>query len=196
MSAGFGFISKDISKNYAITVSENLDYEIQFWFKQPTRDPTFELGVKTFDCQFQQEFIPLDVVSGAAVNVLIPGNLVICSLENRWNFCHMVVYSKNEPLHNSAQPETSHAAGTNVIMRPGTAKLFVNLLCVRNCLLIWDFKVKPLRTPFSTGFLQARGLIEIWRKNNKQDMTTEQIDALAQQYLFPYDVVPSVIELA
>lgn len=195
MSAGFGFINKTDSKQFAITVSDKLDYEISFWFIQPTLNPTFELSVDCFDCQLQTPLIPIDVVSGASQRVLIPGNKKICSLPNRWNFAHMIVYASTEPIHPGIQPFTSHAAGTNVIMQPNTAKMFVNLLCVRNCMLVWGFAVKPLRTVFSTGFLQSKGLIEIWRKNNKKDMTQAQIDALANEFLIPYDTTMVVTEL-
>lgn len=195
MSSGFGFINVATSKPYAIKVSDQIDYEISFWFQQPSTDATFELSVNCFDCQLQTELVPIDVQSGASNKILIPGDVEVCGLPNRWNFMRMVLYSCNEPLHDGEQPETSHAAGTNLIMKAGTAKLFVNLICVQNCMLVWDFKVKPLRTPFSTGFIQSNGLIEIWRKNNKKNMTQQQIDAIAKQFLFPYDASTSVIEL-
>lgn len=195
MAAGFGFVNNTVSNQFAFKVSDQLDYEISMWFMQPTRNPTFELSVDCFDCQFQTTLVPIDVQGGASQRVLIPGNLRICGAENQWNFLRMVVYSSNEPLHASIQPETSHAAGTNLIMQKGTAKMFVNLICVQNCLLVWNFCVKPLRTEFSTGFIQSRGLLEIWRKNNKQNMTAAQIDQLATQFLIPYDSAMVVTEI-
>lgn len=192
MSAGFGFVNIEQSKNYAITVSDEIDYEISFWFKQPNREPTFELSVKCFDCDFQKELRPRSIIGGGSNNVLIPGNLPICSLENKWNFFHGILYNKNQPL-SSKQPITSHAAGRNLIMREGTRKLFVNLTVVKNCLLVWDFKIKPAATPFSTCFIQSNGLIEIWRKNNKKDLTDQQIDTLTRDYLLPADAALSVI---
>lgn len=193
MSAGFGFTTIEQSRPYAITVSDEIDYEISFWFKQPTREPTFELSVKCFDCDFQKELKPKSIIGGANNTILIPGNVPICSLEHRWNFFHGVLYNKNQPVLNSEQPVTSHAAGRNLIMREGTNKLFVNLTVIKNCLLVWDFKIKPAGTPFSTGFVQSSGLIEVWRKNNKKDLTNEQIDTLTREYLIPYDAALSVI---
>lgn len=195
MSSGFGYTNVNASAPYAIKVSDQTDYEISFWFLQPTADPTFELSVNCFDCALSEELIPIDVRNGASNRIFIPGNLPICSTPNKWNFMRVALYSSNEPLHNDLQPETSHAAGTNLIMRPGTAKLFVNLICVQNCMLVWDFKVKILRTQFSTGFLQSSGLLEIWRKNNRPDMTTAQIDALTSEFLLPYDTNMVVTEL-
>ncbi|HSY76361.1 MAG TPA: hypothetical protein VK890_05865 [Bacteroidia bacterium] len=195
MSAGFGFTNVATSSPYAIKVSDQLDYEISFWFLQPTTDPTFELNINCFDCALSTELVPIDVQSGASNKIFIPGNLSICSTPNKWNFMRAALYSCNEPLHNDLQPETSHAAGTNLIMKPGTAKLFVNLICVQNCMLVWDFKVKPLRTLFSTGFLQSSGLLEIWRRNNRPDMTAPQINALASEFLLPYDTNMVVTEL-
>lgn len=195
MSAGFGFVNKTVSKPFAIPVSDQIDYEISFWWQQPTRSATFELSVDCFDCQLQTELIPIDIISGASQRVIIPGNKIICGTENRWNFMHAIVYNCNQSIQPDIQPFTSHAQGTNLIMKKGTSKIFVNLICVNACMLVWDFKFKPLRTPFSTGFIQSRGLIEIWRKNNKKDMTQKQIDTLATQYLISRDTSTSVIEL-
>lgn len=195
MGAGFGFTNVATSAPYAITVSDQLDYEISFWWLQPTTDPTFELSVNCFDCQLDTELVPIDVISGASNKIFIPGDLPICSLPDQWNFMHVCLYSSNEPIHPDLQPETSHAAGTNLIMKKGTSKLFVNLICAFNCMLVYDFKIKPLRTPFSTCFLESNGLLEIWRKNNKTNMTAAQIDALTQKFLVPYDTSMAVIEL-
>jgi hypothetical protein len=195
MGAGFGFIDKVTSKPFAIKVSDKLDYEISFWFKQPTRLPTFEISIKCFDCNLNNELIPIDIISGASNNVMLPGNVQITSLENRWNFWHGILYNSNQTIQAATQPLTSHAAGTNLIMKLGTAKLFVNVTCVQTCMLLWDFKVKPANTPFSTGFIQSDGLIEVWRKNNKKDLTQTQIDTIAKQFLIPYDASMSVINI-
>jgi hypothetical protein len=195
MSSGFGYTNVNTSAPYAIKVSDQLDYEISFWFLQPTTDPTFELSVNCFDCAISTELVPIDVQNGASNRIFIPGNLPICGTPNKWNFMHAALYGCNEPLHNDLQPLTSHGAGTNLIMQPGTAKLFVNLICVQNCMLVYDFKVKPLRTVFSTGFLQSSGLLEIWRKNNQTSMTSAQIDALTSEFLVPYDTNMVVTEL-
>lgn len=195
MASGFGYINKSVSAPYAIKVSDQLDYEISFWFYLPSTDPIFELSVNCFDCKLQTELIPIDVVSGASQKVIIPGNVSICGTPNKWNFLHAVIYSCNEPIHAALQPETSHAAGTNLIMKKGTAKLFVNLICVNNCMLVWGFAVKPLRTLYSTGFIQASGLLEIWRKNNKKNLVQSQIDQLAKRFLLPDDTNMTVTEL-
>jgi hypothetical protein len=195
MSAGFGFINKGVSAPFAITVSDQIDYEISFWWQQPTLDPAFELSINCFNCDLSAELLPIDALSGGSQRVLIPGNLRICGNPNKWNFLHACIYSSNEPLHTGVQPFTSHAAGNSLIMHKGTQKMFVNLVCIKNCMLVWDWKVKPMRTNYSTGFIQSRGLTEIWRKNNKKDLSATQIDTLANEFLIPYDTTPVITEI-
>jgi len=60
---------------------------------------------------------------------------------------------------------------------------------------IWNFKMKPLRTPFSNSFIRSPNIIEIWRKINNNALSGDQINRAAQQYLLPYNTGQSVIEL-
>lgn len=194
-NVGIGFKDLQTSIPFAIPVSDSLDYEISFWFRQPNRLPSFEVSIKTFNCDFTTEYKPIDIRSGAFNNVLLPGNVKVCGKENQWNFWHGVLYNKNQVIVEDKPPLTSHAAGTNLIMHAGTAKLFVNVFCTANCLLIWDFKIKPLKTPFSTPFLGCVGLLEIFRKNNRVDLNQDQVDVISENVLFPYNSSTAVVEL-
>ena len=193
-NVGFGYYP-NVDSKYAIRVSDSLDYEISFWFRQPTTSPCMEVSVDAFACDLKTILTPLDVTSGAYNRIILAGTEQICGQAYQWNFFHAIIYNKNQQVQNGAQAITSHAAGTNLIMRPGTANIFVNVWCVNYCLLIWDFKVRPLKTPFSTGFLGGNNLLEIFRRNNRKDFTTAQIDSIADRFLLPKSLPGSVIEI-
>lgn len=194
---GFGLESDDFlnaKKKFAIRVSDNNDYMISFWIKQSTLDPSLELSLTSFNCEFDTKLISKNIQNGVPETFFVKSNEKITSIPNRYSFCRFILYSKNQQIQ-SSQPKTSLGMGRNLIMAPSTANVFVNLKCVKDTINIWNFKVRPLRTPFSTGFVGNNNLLEIWRKNNKKHMSNEDIDNIAKNYLLPYNAIPAVINL-
>lgn len=192
-------------KKFAIKVSDKMSYCISFWFKQKTVDPCLELSVRGFNCDFEKELFTRDVVTGMQTKFFITASTRAITTPEKYHFARFILYAADFPTQ-ASQPKTSLAAGTNLIMGEGTSKIFVNLVC-RNffstddvhfdirSLKIWNFKVRPLSTPFSTGFVQTTNLLEIWRKNNRKQLTDQQIDNIAENYLMPYNSIQAVINL-
>jgi hypothetical protein len=87
------------------------------------------------------------------------------------------------------------SSGRNLIMAPETTNIFINLKCIKDHINIWNFKVRPLRTPYSTGFLTTNNLLSLWRKNNKKHLSNDEVDNLAKDYLLPYNSIQAVINL-
>jgi hypothetical protein len=207
---GFGLendAALESKKRYAIRVSDEIDYCISFWIKQTTLEPSLELSLTGFNCEFDLKRLSKNILDGIQEPNFIKPNEKIVSTTDRYYFCRFILYRHDQPV-NSTQPLNSMAAGRNLIMEKGTVNVFVNLKSVapiitdndgnvifENHIKIWNFKVRPLRTPFSTGFLGTNNLLEIWRKNNKKHVSNEEIDNLAKDYLLPYNSIPAVINL-
>lgn len=200
---GFGLeddVHLEAKKKFAIKVSDKIAYCISFWFKQKTIDPCLEVSVRGFNCDFEKELFTRDVVSGMETKYCISANTRAITTPEKYHFARFILYASDFPTQPS-QPKTSLAAGTNLIMGEGTSKIFVNLVCrnlingTERSLKIWNFKVRPLSTPFSTGFIQTTNLLEIWRKNNRKQLTDQQIDNIAENYLMPYNSIQAVINL-
>lgn len=194
---GFGLESDDyldIKKKFAIRVSDNIDYCISFWIKQSTLEPSLELSLTSYNCDFDTKLLSKNILNGSSEVFFIKSNEKIISTVDRYYFCRYILYSKKQQP-NQTQPKTSMAAGRNLIMQEGTTNIFVNLKCVKDYIKIWNFKVRPLRTPFSTGLIGNNNLLEIWRKNNKKHMSNDDIDNLAKDYLLPYNSIQAVINL-
>ena len=193
--AGFGYVSLAASKPFAIKVSDQVDYEISFWLRQPVTLPCLSLGITAFN----GDYIPTntyDIRTSLVNNKFINQTDKIISLPNQWVFCRYILYSSNQVPVLGAQPKTSLSVGTNLVMDKTTNNIFINLQAFLNAgVYIWNFKMKPLRTPFSTSFIKSGNLIEIWRKINNNAYSGEQINRAAQQYLLPYNTGNTIIEL-
>lgn len=212
---GFGLENDGVliqKKNFAIRVSDKIDYCVSFWIKQSTLEPSLELSFTGFNCEFSLKKLSKNILDGIQESHWIKPNEKLISTTERYYFCKFVLYRHDQPI-NSSQPLNSMAVGRNLIMSKGTTNVFVNLKCVapdtviqnidpdigaitiQNHIKIWDFKVRPLRTPFSTGFIGANNLLEVWRKNNKKHISNDEIDNIARDYLLPYNSIQAVINL-
>ena len=194
---GFGFNSVDTSKLFAIRVSNQIDYEISFWINQLNTDPSIEFGVSAFNADFLQTKT-FNIKTTLFETNFIRSTDRFIGMPNKYHFVRCILYANNEPAKLGKQPLSSLATGaTNLVMGDFTANIFINLKNTHpsSNILIWNFKIKPLRTPFSTGFIQSGNLLEIWRKNNNKTLIDEKVDRIAQQYLLPYNTGQSVINL-
>lgn len=194
--AGFGYVSFPQSEPYLIRVSSLIDYEISFWLKQPDESNGMELSISSFNKDlFRTNNV--DIKTGLVSDYFCKGTDKIIGMSNKWYFCRFILYGTPQLPKIGDQPLTSTATGTNLIMTPFTNNILINIKCSNaSGLFLWNFKVKPLRTPFaSAGFIQSGNILEIWRKNNNNFYTSDQINRAAQQYLLPYNTSSSIIEL-
>lgn len=198
--SGFGFDSFPDSLPWVMRVDHSIDYEISFWFRQAEITPSFELSVDTFDCNLNTTQ-PIEIVNGTPENRFIFDTEQVIPYHSNnadiWRFARYILYNKDRTPEPSLQPKTSLGVGRNLIMDPNetTANLLVNLFCTYDQIQVWNFKVKPLSTPFSTGFVQSTNLLEVWRKNNNKKKTETDIDNIANRLLFPYNVSGVSIKL-
>lgn len=52
---------------------------------------------------------------------------------------------------------------------------------------IWDLKVRPLNTPYSTGFMLPKNFISIWAKKRNGQLSERQLEQRLRKYLLPYN---------
>lgn len=209
VNEGFGLEDDahlEAKKKFAIRVSDQIDYCISFWVKQSHPDESLELSIRGFNCSFEQEKFTKSFLYGYNTKFFISPLERAVGMEGRYYYVRAHLYScKTQPIDRNAiflNDYLSTATGRNLIMEEGTSNIFVNVVCrgevndvAGRWIKIWNFKVRPLRTLFSTGFVQTTNLLEIWRKNNKKQYTDQQIDNIAENYLLPYNSIPAVINL-
>jgi hypothetical protein len=191
----------EAKKKFAIRVSDQIDYCISFWFKQTLVTPSLELSMRGFSCDYEKEYLQTSIETKQAEKYFISPNEKIICMENQYYFARYVLYAAGTEMPvDRTKSLTSLGVGRNLVMQEGTTNIFINLVCrgdnpTARKVKIWNFKVRPLRTPFSTGFVQSANLLEIWRKNNKKQFTEKQIDNVAENYLLPYNSIQAVINL-
>ena len=196
--SGFGFESVEISKKWFMKVDPFIDYEISFWFKQDVVTPCLFLRVHAFDCG-DNELDTYNITNGAVENTFVGYDQVIVEAEN-WYFARYILYGANENIQFGLQPYTSLSVGKNLKMNKKTSQILVDLATFltdefNTKILMYNFKVKPLRTPFSRGHVQGSDLLVNWRKNNSEKFTEKQVDDLATDFLFPYNTANKSINL-
>ena len=52
---------------------------------------------------------------------------------------------------------------------------------------LWDVKVRPLQTEYSTGFVTPKNFISIWGKKRKGELSDRQLEYRLRKYLLPYN---------
>ena len=84
--SGFGFVDVSTSKKWFMRISNKLDYEISFWFKQPnTVQPCFELSFNGFDCNDNQ-LNSYESSLGAIDNRWVKSTDKVLTMQNKWYF--------------------------------------------------------------------------------------------------------------
>lgn len=193
--SGFGFVDIATSKKWFMRVNDKLDYEISFWFKQPNYyKSNFDFSVNAFSCYDIEKTIYESTTGTQKKSFFETGDNII-SAANQWYFARYILFGSEKTIEPNDAPIVSLASGNNLIMAEGTTNIIVNILCKMNEIRIFDFKVKPLKTPFSTGFIQGSDILEIWRKNNNTQYSEDKIDSKSNDLLLPYDTSNVQIKL-
>jgi hypothetical protein len=71
---GFPDGTTQFNEKYALNISPNVDYEISFWFKQDTVNPSLELSALTYNCDFSQQKSTIDINTGNDSRYFIKGS--------------------------------------------------------------------------------------------------------------------------
>lgn len=204
-------ISPDISNftnnnfDKAIKVNENLDYEITFWLKQPTFDDSdsdsesdseiySHISNITFGCigvdKNNNKIDFLDVTTNLPLNTFFIDQKL--NQTDKYYFIRGIIYNKNKPHISLANSILNIGFGNCLKFSPNISKIFPQIIVtgkidVNSALYIKDLKVRPLSTPFSTGFIQPKNFIEIWMNQNNPNYTTIEIEEIMRKYLLPYN---------
>jgi len=209
-TAGIGIDPNDFPHadfNKVIRVHEDVDYEITFWLKQPTFDDSdsdstsdswslggnqpaqIPVGCFAFDSDNNQTNL-------LSINTGLPCNYALSAIKlskvDTYYFVRVIIYKKDEPLKSIIDSQTNLNVGVNLKFQTTIRKIIPFVFSISrfssiNSLYIWDFKVKPLKTPFSTGFVQTKNFIEIWMEQNNMSLTNEQVEEIMRRYLLPYN---------
>lgn len=194
---GFGLDTSselESKKKFGIRVSDQVDYLFSFWFKQTLLQASFTFSVDCYD-EMYNKVETIDIFTAQNNSFFIDGTKQIIMNEKTYHYAKCILYSSLTSTNLVDQPITTIPGTTNLIMRKGTVTVFPRIKCISSDVILWGFKMRPLRTPFSTCFLDNANLLEIWRKNNRNNVQDEDIDRNAKDYLLPYNTLQTTIKL-
>jgi len=205
-------IDTDFSKT--IKVDSSLNYEISFWVKQPSFDDDisesisdsisdscsnswslvdtpFTFGVYGFDISNNHKNL-LSSVTSLTQNTFFSN--VTLNKRDTWYFVRGIMYATTAPALSTTDALLNIGFGCNLKLASDISKIIPYIVIEgqplnTNCLLIKDLKVKPLATPFETGFIQLSNFIEIWVKNNNKYDSLETIEDTLRRFLLPYNTI-------
>ena len=180
-------LSPGDSIGFKTPISLLQDYELTFWCKEDTVLATI-LQVSGLPYNHSGSLIgsTLQDTIGTYTSIFISGLTVADNTV--YYFVRVILYKQS-----TSQPNTTTNMGQGVNLRsmPGqeVMKWIIKNTSLSDHANLWDIKCRPLRTVYSTGFMQPGNLIEIWRKNNNGHYSSDQSNQLARKYLFPYNSI-------
>lgn len=207
----------------AITIDENVDYEITFWVKQDKIVNNISFGVEGWDCNENSVF-PRKINTGALNKFFFTKKKL--NKANTWYFVRGILYNKNQKLLSENKSYLNIGFGNNLKSFTGMSKILPYLVLDRTDnpdstakLYIWDFKIRPLVKgaisnkiyndlsgipdkdnrvsfgSFATGFLTTKNLLHVTYKDNNQELSRREIEEIARHKLIPYNSTLITTEL-
>lgn len=182
--AGIG----DSDINYAIPVHPTLDYEITFFVRQPVAEANLTFGVKAYDSS--NVLTDLTEIAGATTENNFFEKIQLATTSNYY-FIRGIIYNKDAV---SASVPNDCFGGVNLQMDETVAKIIPYIVLdnttggdALNEIRIWDLKIRPVSTSYSTGFVNPKNFISMWLLHKNADYSRNQLESNIKRFLLPYD---------
>lgn len=163
-----------------IKVDPNMDYEISFQIKLGSSS---RLNFSVTGKDINGSSVALKARKNNTTVTSFFTNAPL-SRSDKYVMVRVYLYNKNRGVF--ADDATSIKQGSNIIM-PSTLQSVSLTVGTTGTADIFDFKITPLQTDYSRGFLQSNNFISTWLKNRNSIYTTLQLEAYIMKYLIPYN---------
>jgi len=182
----------DLSKK--IKVDNTVDYEITFLVKQETLVQNISFAVAAYDINDNMISLYNAVTGALEVGVGLFFNRIQLNIVDTWYFIRGVIFNKDKSLLPSLEGTLNIGYGEHLKFGSVNPCYIVPVLILNNnseafssTIKVWDFKVRPLVTDQSFGFLGVKNLILTWLKNNSGKYSDDQVEQIIREYLIPYN---------
>lgn len=163
-----------------IKVDPNMDYEISFQIKLAA-DSKLNFSVTGKDVNGNSVSLKKRKDNTTTTSFFTNAPL---SRSDKYVMVRAYLYNKNRGVF--ADDTTGIKQGSNIIM-PSTLQTVSITVGTTGTADIYDFKMTPLKTDYSRGFLQSNNFISTWLKNRNQVYLITQLEAYVSKYLIGYD---------
>lgn len=170
-----------------IKVDPSLAYEITFWVRRPTTpDASTNFEIDSYD-EFGGLINSYDVNTLAIQNFFYQnGNQLSTS---SYYFVRGIIYPYNT-VSGSVDGTLNIGYGENLVFDSATKRVVIRIgnsvASIGNSTYIWDFKMKPLSTPYTNAFINSIDLANIWLKNRNVNNSAIELEKKIAHYLIPY----------
>lgn len=191
--AGVG--SAAYSATAAINVNSSLSYELSFYVKRVSGSPRISVRAKGYDCTGTQK--DLQDASNAAFptteNMVVQAGLVNMT---DWVLVRCIIHKSTHVFDaNSAVTTPSINVGNNLRMTSDVKKIIPEIVVDNGAsnstgsVRVWNMRLAPATTPYSTGFLEAANVVQTWMQNNGGSYSNAQVTEIMKYYLLPYQTI-------
>lgn len=173
-------------------INNSCDYELTFWVKQDDITPMLQVYGLPYNHYGILMGPTLEDTLGA---IVLPNfiNGLITPDSSVYYFVRVILFAHNI---NQLNTQTNMNQGINLRSIHNQESMYWQFMNIGSGeIFLWDIKVRPLRTSYSTGFIQIGNFIEIWRKNNNGHYNNEQSNDLTRKNLFPYNTIQQITDL-
>ncbi len=191
-----------IPENESILIDPQISYELTFWIKNPGVDVEWSvyLGGYNIDGVLEVDSF-INAYNTTPNDILIPNTTYFPQAD--YSFVRCIIYKQDNAdmtITEAINPVGGHHLRFNIesIVRRIVPSIVLDNISgsagVSNEMRIWDWKLRPLNTPYSKGFVNVNNFIDCWMQNNSHK-SIEDISVITNKYLIPYNSKFNIIEL-
>lgn len=175
--------------NNLIKIDNLISYEITFDYKIINNELKFIVECAAFDSNLNYQI--LQPINGGINNQFIDD--IHKGVLNQWYSFRGIIYGLNVTTSNLELKPTignSHLkfqTNNTKFISPHIYIKVDNPLATLGDFRLANLKIRPLTTPYSTGFIQTQNFINIWGENKNNKYTDEEIYELERKFLIPYN---------
>lgn len=170
----------DVTLADAILVDPSMDY--QFSFKLKLADAaTVTFNIAGYDVNNNTVTNYSRATGNPTNNFFLNANM---SRSDKYIEVRCYLYNKNRGQFTG--DTTNIRQGRNIIANANLAKVVLQVV-TSGVASIKDFKIMPMNTIYSRGFVQVNNFISIWLKNHNSKFSLKELRDFISTYLIPYN---------
>lgn len=190
-----GLVGSITEENYII-VDPTLSYEFTFWWRQPLNQvPIFNASLWGFDQYNNQVDFMRNSDFGADNRFFVKTRP---QRTDKYIFVRLVLNSFQTTMNYKPELDAIDGGQSLQFSDLKITRLKLNLhtsALLQNWIYLWDLKVRPIKTPWSTGFVRLKNFAEIWYNNNSGRESNDDVENFVRRYQLPYDCTFKTIRL-
>ncbi len=185
-------IPSSIDLSAAIPVSTNVNYKITFQIRQPgDLYPNFTFGVICLD-DSGNVYQCKDITSGNVTPYFFARKKL--NKSDTYYFVEGILYNVQQNLLSLVDGTCNIGFGTD--LRFGSKKITKIIPFILtdtdgsvsgdSSLYLWDLKITPYDTEYSTGIVQSTNIIKMWYLNRNSSLENDQVESNIKRFMIPY----------